>query len=247
MGSYKEPVEGWIDNLYGPIAILYGAAYGILRITRINVKVHANIVPVDYCTNILLSCAWKTAHEAGKWQISPFATPHDTPTTPPPIYNYVPSEENMLTWGGFKSHALDLSDVFPLEHMVWFPFLHTTNTPWLFKLIAFFYHTLPGYLIDTVLRLRGQKPRMTKLYSKIHNNIELLAPFVDTNWCFKTENTKRLWHSLSQQDQQLFEFDMDSLNWQDYFYRSIGGMRIYLGKEEPSVESIERGQRKRAR
>lgn len=243
MGSYKEPVEGWIDNLYGPIAILYGAAYGILRITRINVKVHANIVPVDYCTNVLLACAWQTAQETGRLT-NPTPTP---PSTTPPIYNYVPSEQNMLTWGDFKSHALDLSDVFPLEHMVWFPFLHTTNVPWLFKLIAFFYHTLPGYLIDTVLRLRGQKPRMTKLYSKIHKNIKLLAPFVDTNWCFKTLNTQHLWKSLSQQDQQLFEFDMDLLNWQDYFYRSIGGMRIYLGKEDPSAESIERGQRKRAR
>ncbi|KAH8409864.1 hypothetical protein KR222_011011 [Zaprionus bogoriensis] len=294
LGTYKEPVEGWIDNLYGPIAILYGAAYGVLRTVQLNVKYHANIVPVDFCTNILLACAWQTAREAAKpidvpinrclngqrdqlLDSPPKRTPdvhldgrHDksldsslneTLEKPldksldvppershsPLIYNYVPSAQNMLTWGGFKIYSLDLSDVYPLEHMMWVPFLHTTSTLWLFQLIAFFYHTLPGYLIDTILRLRGKKPRMTRLYTKIHRNIKLLAPFGNTNWSFRTENTQRLWRCLSQRDQQIYQFDMASLDWRDYFYRSIGGMRIYLGKEEPSKESIQRGQRKRAR
>lgn len=54
-------MPGWIDNLYGPIAVLYGAAFGILHITLLNLKAQAGIVPVDYCVNMVLTCAWNTA------------------------------------------------------------------------------------------------------------------------------------------------------------------------------------------
>ncbi|XP_034664018.1 fatty acyl-CoA reductase wat isoform X3 [Drosophila subobscura] len=222
IASYKEPMPGWIDNLYGPIAVLYGVAFGVLRITRLNVKAQAGIVPVDYSACMALATVWHTAIEA-------------KPQGDPAIYNFTPSEENLITWGDFRDKAENLVHSYPLSKMMWCPFLHCTTTPWLFRLVAYFYHLLPGYAIDVVLRLRGQKPRMIKLYGKIHKNINILAPFVDTTWKFDTTNTQRLWQRMSSLDHSLFDFDMRGINWDDYFLHALSGIRIYLGKEQPTT------------
>ncbi|KAH8383417.1 hypothetical protein KR009_008479 [Drosophila setifemur] len=231
IASYKEPLTGWIDNLYGPMAVLYGSAIGILRITLLNVKAQAGIVPVDYCANMVIACAWNTAVERKKLHPEPV------------IYNYSPSNDNLITWEGFRDKAQHLSSYYPMSQMMWVPFLHCTSIPWLFRLMAYFYHLLPGYAIDLVLRLSGRKPKMLKLYDQIHKNIEILAPFVNISWHFDTANTQRLWRRMTAVDQKLFVFDMQSLNWDDYFVHALSGIRLYLGKDEPGEESLERGQR----
>ncbi|XP_022208133.1 fatty acyl-CoA reductase wat-like [Drosophila obscura] len=228
IASYKEPMPGWIDNLYGPIAVLYGVAFGVLRITRLNVKAQAGIVPVDYSACMALAAVWHTAIES-------------RPQGDPAIYNFTPSEDNLITWGGFRDRSQNLVSHYPLTKMMWCPFLHCTTSPWLFRLVAYFYHLLPGYAIDVVLRLRGQKPRMIKLYDKIHKNIDVLAPFVDTTWKFDTANTQRLWKRMSSLDHNIFDFNMRGLNWDDYFMQALSGIRIYLGKEEP--HTIVRGKK----
>ncbi|XP_070143023.1 fatty acyl-CoA reductase wat isoform X2 [Drosophila kikkawai] len=230
IATYKEPMSGWIDNLYGPIAVLYGAARGFIRITLLNVHAQAGIVPVDYCVNTMIVLAWDTARNALKAH-------HPDP----PIYNFTPSERRPITWGGFRDKAGKLKNTFPLNRMLWKPFLHCTRSMWLFKFLVYFYHLLPGYAIDMVLRLRGRKPRLIKLYDKIHKNIEVLSPFVDTSWKFDTNNTQHLWKQLSPDDQLLYEFDMSRLDWDDYFKRALAGLRIYLGKEDPGEDSLKRG------
>ncbi|KAH8246857.1 hypothetical protein KR032_002290 [Drosophila birchii] len=230
ISTYKEPVSGWIDNLYGPIALLYGSARGIIRITHLNVKAQAGIVPVDYCVNTMIALAWYTAGNGVNAQ-------HPDP----PIYNLTPSEKSPITWGGFRDKVAKLRNVFPLTQMMWVPFLHCTRHMWLFKFLAYFYHLLPGYAFDLVERLRGRKPRLIKLYGKIHKNIEVLAPFVDTSWKFDTNNTQHLWKQLSPDDQLLYDFDMNSVDWDDYFMRALPGLRIYLGKEKPGEEGLKRG------
>ncbi|EDW81109.2 uncharacterized protein Dwil_GK11197 [Drosophila willistoni] len=229
IASYKEPMSGWIDNLNGPIALLYGAAFGIVRVSWANYQAQAGIVPVDYCANMALVCAWKTAQETTR--------PAD-----PPIYNHVPSDQNLITWGGFRDKAKDHVRDYPLTQMMWCPFLHFTSSGLLFRLAAFFYHIIPGFLIDMALRLRGQKSRMLKLYDKVHKNIVILSPFTIKSWGFESDNAVKLWQSLTPRDKVLFEFNMRDLDWDNYFLNALRGMRIYMGKEDPGEESIKRGQ-----
>lgn len=59
--TYKDPVPGWIDNLYGPTSILIGAATGVLRVLYARMSQNASVVPVDYCANAILACSWHTA------------------------------------------------------------------------------------------------------------------------------------------------------------------------------------------
>ncbi|KAH8388330.1 hypothetical protein KR093_004284, partial [Drosophila rubida] len=237
VGSYKEPFDGWIASPYGATMLLFGVAMGVLRTTMLNRKSHANIVPVDYCVNLLLAVAWETATKGADRKKKAIAPP------PPLIYNNVPHETNMLTWGGYKDFAAALGGVYPLEQSKWLPFLQCTTSPWVFYLLSFFYHYVPAFFVDLALRLSGRQPQIVKMYQKLHKQMQVMAHFGINCWHFKTRNTDQLWSNLSAKDREIFEFDMASLNWKDFFYRSMSGIRSYLALEENTPESFKRGRK----
>jgi len=59
--TYREPVTGWIDNMYGPCGVIVGIGSGVLRVFTGNMDNKAHIVPVDMCVNALLATAWDVA------------------------------------------------------------------------------------------------------------------------------------------------------------------------------------------
>lgn len=59
--SVREPVVGYIDNLYGPTGVVAGAGTGVLRTMHCNPDITANIVPVDMTVNALIASAWDVA------------------------------------------------------------------------------------------------------------------------------------------------------------------------------------------
>lgn len=61
VSTWKEPLKGWIDNVYGPNGICAGALMGILGSLWCDENISANIVPVDMTINALLAVAWNTA------------------------------------------------------------------------------------------------------------------------------------------------------------------------------------------
>lgn len=48
---------------------------------------------------------------------------------------------------------------------------------------------------------------------------------------FSNANVQRLWKRIGRRDQELFNFNMKSMDWVDYSYHYIKGMRIYLFKD----------------
>lgn len=77
--------------------------------------------------------------------------------------------------------------------------------------------------------------RMTKTYKKIHRLCVSLSYFVNNEFTLDSTNTKQLWKSLSPEDQKLFNFDMSSISWNNYFYKSLIGLRKFLAKDEPDT------------
>lgn len=58
ISTYREPLRGWIDNLYGPTGVAAGAGTGLLRSIHCDGSVNANVVPADMTVNALIACAW---------------------------------------------------------------------------------------------------------------------------------------------------------------------------------------------
>ncbi|XP_034488536.1 fatty acyl-CoA reductase wat-like [Drosophila innubila] len=239
LGTFREPIPGWIDNLYGPLSILLGCAVGVLRVMIVDVYTQANVGPVDYCANMVLSTAWKTALEnvQRKEKLS-----DKLPLRDPIIYNYAVSEKNPVKWSKFYKTVEDERYTLALEQMIWYPFLHTCTKLWAFELATLVYHILPGHFIDMVLRLRRQKPRMVKMYDKIHKHIKTVYWFTVRHWTFDMSNTDQLIQCFSMEDRKLFECDMNSLNWNEYFKVALFGAREYIANEKPTEESFRKAQ-----
>ncbi|XP_039492060.1 fatty acyl-CoA reductase wat [Drosophila santomea] len=233
IATHEEPVTGWIDNLYGPIALIYGVGHGVLRLTTFDKDGYANMVPVDYCANVALASIWQTSKEKSQRETR----------SQPPIYTLAPSERNQLVNRDFLKHSLSVRTDFPLPKMIWYPFLHCISNRRLFPLAAFFYHTLPGYFFDIALRLMGRKPRLVKLYRSVHANMAILEHFFHNTWHFETKSTDRLRVLMSPEDRRMYNFDMEALDWGKYFRKALFGMRLYLAKEPPTKESLEQGRR----
>ncbi|KAH8310247.1 hypothetical protein KR044_000233, partial [Drosophila immigrans] len=227
--AYKEPTPGWVDNLLGPISIFYGCGIGVLRVMLVEESGMSHIVPVDYSANMILSTAWQTAKE------------NESATAKvPTVYNFTNSDQNKMTWGRLSRSIIEKRHLVPLPNMLWFPFLKLCSQMWQFQLAIYIYHILPGHLVDFVLRLRGQKPRMINIYKKIHKNIKRLSPFSLSSWTFDLNNTNRLLQSMSPKDRELFQFDMATVDWDEYFTVALFGVRLHITKEEPTEESLQR-------
>lgn len=82
---------------------------------------------------------------------------------------------------------------------------------------------------------------MVKTYQKIHSSLIILGPFSCNSWVFDMHNTDRLRNLMSEDDRKIYYFDMASLDWTEYFQSALWGMRLYLGKEAPTPESLAKG------
>ncbi|KAH8330484.1 hypothetical protein KR067_003931 [Drosophila pandora] len=234
--TWKDPVAGFIDNLYGPTAMGYGTGRGILRLTSYKRNHRSNIVPADLCGNLVLASLWHTAKEHSN-------VPPRDPMIQPTIYALAPTETNDLFSQDLVKMALESRKNSALTKMIWYPFCYNVSSPRLFPILAFFYHTLPGYFFDLALQLSGRKPRLVKIYRKLHSGLALMKYFLQRDFYFEIKNSERLFTLMSQEDRCLYDFDMENVDWRDYVNKSIRGIRFYLAKDEPSEESIQRAQR----
>ncbi|XP_017011208.2 fatty acyl-CoA reductase wat isoform X2 [Drosophila takahashii] len=236
LANFKEPMSGWIDNLHGIVALIYGNAHGILRLLYVNPKAEALLVPGDYCANVALASGWHVA----KRTLQPNSSP--AVRNPPSIYTLATAKSNPITFGEGVKLGIARNHKIPVTKTIWFPFAHFTTCPWLFKLGCIFYHLLPGYLFDLLLRIQGKKSILIKSYHKIHEALVLLYPFSGKTYIMDMKNTNQMWKSMSPEDKAIFPFDMANLNWEEYFKRILTGMRVFLFKE--SWDTLEQAKRR---
>lgn len=53
-------------------------------------------------------------------------------------------------------------------------------------------------------------------------------------WNFKNENIKSLWNEMTENDKILFNFDIRSVEWDQYLSNYIKGARVYFLKDDMS-------------
>lgn len=81
--SWKEPAEGWVDNINGPTGLLIGAGKGVLRTMLGNEAYHLNVIPCDMAINAIIAFAWKIGREKPKEAL---------------FMNVTNASENPITW-----------------------------------------------------------------------------------------------------------------------------------------------------
>ncbi|KAG6443935.1 hypothetical protein O3G_MSEX003046 [Manduca sexta] len=237
IGTSKEPVAGWIDNVYGPTGVVVGAAVGLLHVLNCNPNFVADLVPGDMVVNACIAAAWKTAKEyPGNHEDAP---PSDLP---PPIYNFVSSAQQPLTWSKFMKYTEVYGLEVPTMQAVYYYLFQLTPSRFIYMLNCFFLHWVPAYIIDGIAILIGKKPMLRKAYTKISKFSDVIGYFATREWTFYNNNTQELYKELCPADKDIFDFDMETLDWSNFCYNYIRGIRIYLLKDP--VDTIPDGIRK---
>lgn len=109
-----------------------------------------------------------------------------------PIYNYVSSVENPLTWGQFTDQNIRNGFDYPFSEAIWYISFHMHKTAFMNRIYMVFLHLLPGLLMDFVIICAGKRPRLLKLYQKIHKFSSVISFFCTNEWVSWSKFTQKL-------------------------------------------------------
>ncbi|XP_059612936.1 fatty acyl-CoA reductase wat [Phlebotomus argentipes] len=220
---YKDPIPGWMDNLNGPGVIIVGSVRGFIHCIYGDKLQKANIMPADYCINAMVTAAWDTHRRYQKRIEQQIELP---------VYNYI-YEENNLTWERYMHLAFEgLHE--PLDKALWYYAYYIVKWRPLYRVGAFFLHTIPAYILDLLSTIAGKQRRFIKAHRKIGTILEMMSYFGLRDWKFANDNIRQLNGLISHRNRQLYslDFEMEKINWNEYFRHYIPGIKKYHFKED---------------
>lgn len=130
--------------MYGPTGIVVGVGTGLLRVLYAQETINANIVPADMCVNSLLASAWDVSQQHYE---------------EPPVYNFVTSEKNPITWRDYCRFSIKHGEKIPLSKSIWYTSFRMTSSKFAAFWMTFFYHIVPAMIMDAGMMLSGRKPK----------------------------------------------------------------------------------------
>ncbi|KAK7600949.1 hypothetical protein V9T40_008390 [Parthenolecanium corni] len=316
ISSQKEPIPGWINNVYGPTGVVAGAAVGLLRVLYIEQSSKANVVPCDFVVNAAIASAWSVGtrdneleftatnneatkimtknltsdsfqngclpkttishgnisdnystdgniHESDFKLINGITTNRrcDSKTTKSngislnnsvsvettkkiPVYNFTCDlMDKPFTWKDFMKNNEIHEPQMPSSVSIWAYSLLFCRYKSLYKFYCFLFHLCPALIADNVAKLLGKKPKLMDAYTRVHKLVEVLSYFSTREWKMTNDNVHFLWGRLSEADKQLFNFDLNSIDWTDYFRIHCVGIRQFILKE--NVDTIPEAMKRR--
>ncbi|XP_014261584.1 putative fatty acyl-CoA reductase CG5065 [Cimex lectularius] len=217
--AWRDPLEGWVDNLNGPVGIMVGGGKGVIRSMHCNGEYNAEVIPVDMAISGIIAIARDVALHKDKFQSTP-------------VYNLTQSGTHPITWGEVLERGKICAWKNPFEWMLWYPNGNIYKSKAVHKMNVIFFHWLPAYFIDFLLFIFAQKTFMLKVQKKIQDGLEVLQYFTTRQWQFSNDNILRMRESLSQNDKEVFNLDFERVEVDPYLTSCILGARQYLLKED---------------
>ncbi|XP_076672852.1 fatty acyl-CoA reductase wat-like isoform X1 [Andrena cerasifolii] len=238
ISTAEEPLIGWINNLNGIMGGMLGVGLGVLHTLHCIPEYVVETIPADYVVSTTIAAAWGTSNMKSAILDKDANIAVDERI---PIYNSVSSRQNPVTWGAFIKQNENFGAEVPSAQSVWYPMLILNRHLILHKICVFFLHILPATIIDTFAYIVGRKPMLLDTYKKIHKFINVIHYFSTHEWNFSDDNVQKLWQGLNCTDQGIFMFNIKNLDWNNYFYGTVRGIRMFLMKESPNtVEAARR-------
>ncbi|KAF5284641.1 hypothetical protein FQR65_LT13472 [Abscondita terminalis] len=237
----KEPLAGWSDTFGGLTALVTGRFLGVLHVVHGEMNRDVDSVPGDYATNNIIAVAWEVANKRlyRKRARARFNHPSSRCHQTPPIYNYVNSCQNPITFQKSYPIVKKIWEKVPSVKGYGYPFLIDTTNEYLYLVLHFVFHVCVSYGYDAINVISGKPPFAVKRYKTLNNQLNYLNYFMRNKWTFTNFNTQRLWKDLSLKDQELFNFDIGTLNWEDYMEPFTYGTRVYLLRD--SMDTVPEG------
>lgn len=75
---------------------------------------------------------------------------------------------------------------------------------------------------------------MIKVQDKLAKSVQCLEYFTTHQWTFHNENVAELLNKMSENDKKSFQFDVRTIEWDNYLEKYVLGFRQFLFKQDPS-------------
>lgn len=76
--------------------------------------------------------------------------------------------------------------------------------------------------------------RMIKVQDKLAKSVKCLEYFTTHQWTFHGDNVQMLLDAMKESDRQQFQFDVRTIEWENYVEKYVLGFRQFLFKQNPS-------------
>ncbi|XP_055610967.1 fatty acyl-CoA reductase wat-like [Uranotaenia lowii] len=230
IATVDDPIEGWTDNVYGLNGVISGVGSGVLRILLIDNQYHSDIIPADLVVNSSLAAIWySTTQQVG--------VPAEEK-----VFNCVSRVDNPFTYEKVCQYCMECKFICPAIKTLWFPRYNHTKSKTVYYFLNILYHFIPALFFDLLARIMGEKPRVVFLYRKIQQFTDVLQFFTNNQWWFRNENMRKVYDSMSVEDKEFFPSDVKKIDWHDFFYIYVMGLRKYVMKE--NLENLKEAKRK---
>mmetsp|Transcript_15877 Transcript_15877/g.31108 ORF Transcript_15877/g.31108 Transcript_15877/m.31108 type:complete len:1225 (+) Transcript_15877:37-3711(+) len=219
--AWREPVPGWVDVISAAGAVYLAAGLGVLRFLPGSPKSIADVVPVDYVANSILS-AIPTIWGKNAFMVSHSATGAEFPMT------WELPATSMVKW--FQTHPLQ-ARVAPSK----FRFI---QSPQEYQIQFFLNYSVPSSILN-VLAPFGTKAhqataaQFSKLVFKVRVLVESFKHFVSHEWLFDNSSCRAMFANLVEGQKAVFPLDLSqSMDWVAYNNHFAYGMSKFILREE---------------
>uniref|UniRef100_A0A182REJ1 Fatty acyl-CoA reductase n=1 Tax=Anopheles funestus TaxID=62324 RepID=A0A182REJ1_ANOFN len=224
--SYKEPIPGWVDCIQG----VTGLCIPILKHRLLwyygEPTVYPSLTPVDYCIAgmITAACDIKQRHEENRVLQS-----FDRHVSTPPVYNFC-FDKNLISWQQFIRLV---GSGLPTASGRKLSILRNRVTHWrILSRITFWWMYFVAYIGDMILSLLRKPGSNVRLVSGLDTLAHIVEPFCCNSWTARNDNVKQMRSLLAAEDEALLEFDVDRIDWAEYYKQFTKGLNLELERRE---------------
>ncbi|KAJ2943414.1 hypothetical protein O0L34_g12223 [Tuta absoluta] len=200
--------------------LVLGGGLGLLHVLNACRSAVIDLVPVDFVNNTIIAAGWAVMKEIDQ-DSSDGVKVYTVATTRHPTL-----------WGDTHNVLYkEVASKYMTPKSVWFACMVDVENRWLYKVLAFFFHFVPGYVLDGIRCCLLKPPFFVKLYSKAAKLQRVLSYFTCNDWRFVDENAIALFRKMTKEDQILFNFDIASIKWREQIILWAIGVRKYIVKD----------------
>ncbi|XP_039429448.1 fatty acyl-CoA reductase wat-like [Culex pipiens pallens] len=229
VATFNEPIQGWVDNLYGMNGAIVGIGCGVLRVIQTGPDDMKNdVMPADFVVNGTLA--------AIKYTVDRNAL--EAPSTDPDrvaIYHVTSSVDNPLTNARFRSLVETIGgDHAPLNSL-WIGTCINLQSRLLVRLLTIVFHVIPGIFIDAGLKYYGKKTSLMNIYRKVARFTGFINYFATHEFIFVNDKMHRVLETMTPGDREKFHCDIRTVTWEDVFNVYVPGLKLYMRHEGPET------------
>ncbi|XP_049824565.1 fatty acyl-CoA reductase wat isoform X3 [Aethina tumida] len=226
VATEKQPMPGFVDSVIAITGLCLAIGLGFVRTIIWKPDNVLDVIPLDHVVNEIITVGWYNHTESNEQKQEV------------PVFNSVSSSIKPITIGEISDYFFKHSFTIGTRNRLWYPFIIVTQNETLYKIYALFLHTIPYYFADFCAYCLGKKPILVKFYEKYERLSQVSRFFMTNEWYFKSNNTRRLFQSLSPEDKELFYFDMKQVDYNELVLNNIKGMKKYILKDNTPDDDI---------